>query len=370
MGIFTREKSNFAYQKELDLAKGLAIIFMVLVHTNEYYQSLSIEGGFYNRVVEFLGSPPAAPIFMIILGAGIVYSKRSNPKYLFRRGVSLLAMGYMLSVFSDVIPGAILAHKFNDMSYLTEGIEYLGGFDILHFSGLAFIFFAFVKRFNICNKKLFVIWCGLATLNMFIRGNPVENETLNIICRGLWGTDDFSWFPFLSWIIFPIVGYYFGQLLIRCTDKKTLYKNLFIITAPLSVPLWIYSYINNVRFGAFGNLWQTEYYHHDILGNIVLCVFALFWISVLYFVAQYLPQGVNKAMSRWSKNTNSIYCIHYSLLGFTTIVLEQESYGPGMVIVIAICVFVVTDFLSVAYKKVKSRGLLKDSNPDDRLVLD
>ena len=34
--IFTKEMSNLGRQRELDLAKGLAIIFMIWVHVNEY----------------------------------------------------------------------------------------------------------------------------------------------------------------------------------------------------------------------------------------------------------------------------------------------------------------------------------------------
>ena len=52
--IFTKDASNRQRQIELDIAKGLAIIFMVWVHVNEYFQADLYHGGTYNRVVEFL----------------------------------------------------------------------------------------------------------------------------------------------------------------------------------------------------------------------------------------------------------------------------------------------------------------------------
>ena len=85
--LFSTEKINSGRQKELDFAKGLAIIFMIIVHVNEVYQNSNLEGGIYNRFIEFIGSPPAAPIFMFLLGVGIVYSKNISANILFNRGI-------------------------------------------------------------------------------------------------------------------------------------------------------------------------------------------------------------------------------------------------------------------------------------------
>ena len=104
--IFSKQIVNLGRQKELDFAKGLAIIFMVLVHTGEYFQGES--GELYERIVEFLGSPPAAPIFMLALGVGIVYSKRNDASTLLKRGVKLLALGYAFNIISDVILNTLL----------------------------------------------------------------------------------------------------------------------------------------------------------------------------------------------------------------------------------------------------------------------
>lgn len=61
--VITKEKVNMGRQRELDVAKGLAIIFMLLVHVYEVY-GREVEGTGFSKVVEFLGSPPAAPVFM------------------------------------------------------------------------------------------------------------------------------------------------------------------------------------------------------------------------------------------------------------------------------------------------------------------
>lgn len=209
--LFNNKKVNLGRQKELDIAKGLAILFMVIVHVNEVYQSADFEAGLYERIIEFIGSPPAAPIFMLLLGVGLVYSKNNNPKALIRRGLFLFVGAYIL----NFIPYSILAILEDDASYKIEAWRSLFGIDILQFSGLTMIFFGLIKKFNIKDKFLPIIWVGFATLNIFLRGTSTDNEVLDSILGLFGGTTDYSWFPFLTWITFPIAGYFFGKLLIK-----------------------------------------------------------------------------------------------------------------------------------------------------------
>lgn len=221
--------------------------------------------------------------------------------------------------------------------------------------GLAFIFFALVKKFNIKNQIIFIIWCIFATLNILLRGKGFDNSIINGAARLFWGTDDYSWFPFLTWITFPILGYYFGQILIRCKDKDVLYKNILIYTGAISIPLWITSYINDIRFGAFGELYQTEYYQHEIIGAIILGVFALFWISICYFASKHISEKIHNIMGRWSRNTNIMYCVHQLILGALLLVLEELAYMPKELFIIFICVFIATDLISIAINKIKDK---------------
>lgn len=341
--IFTADKVNLGRQREIDFAKGLAIIFMVLVHAGEIYQGSA--GEVYERVVEFLGSPPAAPVFMMALGIGIVYSRRSDAKTLLKRGGKVLALGYMLNVFREVIPYLILAIRTGDAMYKEDAWKYLWGADILAFAGLTFIFFGLIKQFNIKNMQIFVIWCGMATLNLILRGVSFESEAANMISGLFWGTNDYSWFPFLTWIFYPILGYFFGNLLIRCRNKEIFYRKLLVSTGILSVPLWIYAYINNVQFGAFGELYQGTYYHHDLMGNIILGTFALFWISICFYTVKFIPQKVYCMFARWSRNLDMMYLVHYIILGWLVLVIEMGAQTPKTVVIIAVCVFIVTDLI-------------------------
>jgi uncharacterized membrane protein len=75
---------NAARQPELDMARGLAVFFMIAVHVLEILGDTALAETGPGIVIGFLGGPPAAPVFMMLLGVGIVYSARATPENLAR----------------------------------------------------------------------------------------------------------------------------------------------------------------------------------------------------------------------------------------------------------------------------------------------
>lgn len=336
----------------MDIAKGLAVIFMVLVHVYEVYGE-DVKGTIFSEIIEFLGSPPAAPVFMFLLGAGLVYSKKSTAKVTFTRGCKLFVLAYALNFVRDFIPYMIIGKMDNDPASITEAWDSLFGIDILAFAALAFMFFAIVKKYKIKDNYLIILWAVFSSLGLLLSRLTVENEVFNSIFGLIWGTDDYSWFPFLNWIFYPIIGYIFANKLIRCTDKDKLYKELFIVTTPLSIALWLCTYIKRIDFGLF-DLFQTNYYHHDIIGNIIMGVFVLQWISCIYLITKNMSDGIYKCFARWSKNCNGIYCAHWVILGYSMLVLE-DAYGQVMLCIMALIIFILSDIISIFLDKKKIR---------------
>ena len=355
MNILSDKPVNTSRQLELDLAKGLAILFMVWVHVNESYQIPLYEGGAYNRFIEFIGSPPAAPVFMFLLGAGIIYSKKSTPKYLLKRGIFMIILAYALNFFRDFIPFSLLAIKESDPSYNVDAVTNLFGIDILPFAGLSFIFFSIIKKLKIQVSKLPLIYLILATLNLFLRDKSAGSYAADAFFGLFWGTNEFSWFPFLSWIFYPILGYIFAHILIHTEDKRALYKTCGIYSFIALIPLTIYAYINNVHFGAFGELYQETYYHHDIMGNIIMGTFTIFWLSVIFLISLHINEKVLALFSRWSKNVNLIYCTHWIVLGYSMLIFELETLGPVQIFIIAVIIFIISDFISFEISKFRSK---------------
>ena len=90
--LFSNEPVNRGRQIELDLAKCLAIFFMIFLHcyfgTSYFANDISL--GMQRAVSQLFGGPFAAPVFMFTMGVGMVYSRNQAPAYLIKRGIKLI----------------------------------------------------------------------------------------------------------------------------------------------------------------------------------------------------------------------------------------------------------------------------------------
>jgi hypothetical protein len=355
--LFSHEKVNCGRQLELDIARGLAIAFMVLVHVFELFVETPFPETVSTHVISFLGSPPAAPVFMLLLGAGIVYSKRSSPTFLFKRGIIILILAYTLGLCRDVIPSFIGYLIHGDLEIFQEGVTDFFGVDILQFAGLTFLFFAIVLKLR------FKIWQIVLCMFVFGALQAILGEMstgifwVDVLTGLFWGSWENSWFPFFSWIFFPAAGYIFGTILMHCKNKTLMYQRLFIISATALIPLVILSYYYNIEFGAFGEFYQQQYYHQDLFGNIIITIFCLLWISLLYFITVLFKNYSFSVLRRWSKNVNQIYITHWIILGSLYYIFIEGPLSLWVIILMSIVVLMVSDLIVWLYLKQKANFL-------------
>ncbi len=102
--MFDLKEVNTGRQFEIDVAKAMAVLFMIGVHTFE--QLTDMKNVTLYRIVELLGCPPAAGVFMFAMGIGMVYTKHNSPTEFARRGGKLILMGIVLNFFREIISRA------------------------------------------------------------------------------------------------------------------------------------------------------------------------------------------------------------------------------------------------------------------------
>ena len=347
---FAKEEVNTGRQPELDIAKGFAIIFMIWVHV---YEELSpSSSGILNTLVEILGGPFAAPIFMICMGISMNFTRHSTPKDLARRGLSILWIGIILNIFRFVIPDVIKYAFTGNKAFLWDSFQ-LFSVDILQFAGLAFLFFALIKKLNVNKTVLGITGIAASVLGMFLCNVQTGNYVLDQFLGFIWGNDTRSYFPFLSWIIFPIFGYIFGSYLRRCSDKKTFYLAVYPAGLVLMLGYLFMTITKGLMFLSGGS-----YYHLSVIDALFFCVLSLLVFGTGYFITQAFKAHEFRIMNRFSKNINTIYCIHWVWIGFFG-VIQTIVFGTNTIkfwegTVIAVFLLIVSDRLAVLWiEKIK-----------------
>jgi uncharacterized membrane protein len=333
-------------QPELDLAKGFAIVFMVWTHVFEELAP-NADGALATLVRNILGGPFAAPIFMICLGIGICHSKHNAPKDLMHRGISLLKIGLLLNVFRYVIPDLIKYAITNNIQYLYDTFA-LFSVDILQFAGLAFLFLAAAKKLELGKVALLLIGVAASILGTVLRYMSTGNYVIDQFLGFLWGTKTATFFPFLNWIIFPIIGMVFGALSKRCKDKAGLYLRV----TPLCAGIMLVYLFFTIYFG-FMFISEGAYYFLGVFDAMFFIILAVMVFGCCYALQYWLSKLKYKFLMRVSKNINVVFCVHWTIIGWLGIVqlffMQLKDMQFWQVTLLAAIILFLTDQLTTLY---------------------
>ncbi|MDD3436781.1 MAG: heparan-alpha-glucosaminide N-acetyltransferase domain-containing protein [Candidatus Gastranaerophilales bacterium] len=327
---------------ELDFIKAVAIFFMILVHCFETFTLPDLQTGNLNYTIRLLGGPFVAPIFMFSMGIGLVYSSKSIPQQLFKRGILLIIFGYLLQFFRDS-SYCIVGFFKHEPSLVQKGILYILGVDIMIFAGLFFIFFVVFKLLKMKSYWLITLYIIFAVLNHFLADIHFAKLWQNIFAGYFWGSWENTWFPFFSWYIYPVCGYFTGNLIKNNENKNLFYKKMAFYS---SVCLIIFYFLfQNVDFGIQSSYYEN-YFHQGYEGNLVYLSLILLWFSVSYFIVKCLPQSIKNIVIIWSTNLNKRYIIQWLIIGLFILIFTPLSQHFFVVVWIFFVILILSDYLS------------------------
>lgn len=360
MNNSTAEKYiNTKRQIEVDIVKGLAVLFMIFIHTMDFYLDESSYGTFY-RIITFLGSAPAAPVFMFAMGIGFIYTKNNEPAMFFKRGISIFFLGYLLNFLRGFLP-AFIGGKFGYYGLTEDGewYTYLVEADILQFAGLAMIFYGLLKKIKIKEVYYPFIALTVGIITPFIRGIKTGITLVDIFIANINGGYDFIYHPFFSWIVYPLMGAFFGWLLIQVKDKDKFYLGALAISVPVTI-ICLKIYFDNPSLNiGIANGEPYKYFHHGLFGNILIGSFIVWWLAIWYFTSKILAKFMTKKLLYWSKFVTTIYIVHWLILGWLTLGLNLmfSIYTFNLVgtMTAMFVVLLLTDRITHAYNRLKNR---------------
>ncbi len=313
-GIFYSFPINSGRQTELDLARAVVIFFLAFIHiTIECSTDEALCGGIPYLFDTVIGGSFSAPLYMFVMGVGMFYAKKPH----FIRGIRLLGLSYVLNICRYLIPSLIgYGITGETEKYIQPLIYKVLGNDILTFAGIAMMLIALLISIKTPRWLMMILAFSSSALGTLLNGVDVGNDFGNIFLGYLIGTEDaagnvLSDFPLLNWLIFPLVGYLFGSVLVKVKDKKRFYLMLSPVCAIYTISYYIYGIKNEV--GMFGE-GQNCYYHmifRDAFASLTL-IFGL--IGIYYFISLILPKWIMKLAGGISKNITMVYCIHWVIV--------------------------------------------------------
>jgi uncharacterized membrane protein len=351
---FAKEPVNLGRQRELDIAKGLAIIFMVFCH------SFEILSGFFDPKIStdlaylildvILGGSFAAPAFMFCMGISFCYSRKNSAKDMLRRALSVAVVALLLEIFRTAIPGLLEWLIFRD----PECIEYVYVFfeaDILQFAALSMLVIALFKKLNLKPYVMVIIAVFCSVVGQLLQWVSTGSAVLDLFTGFIWHSHDYSFFPLLNWLIFPVCGYAFGGAWQRLQNKEA----FFLRVTPISFGIAIAYFIPMAFIGEY-YLSGGDYYGMGIGDAVFAFVICFAMIGLGYYLAKWGGR-ISDWLGSLGARVTSVYCIHWTIYCFLGLLLScvlGDYISQWIIIPVSVVVLVASDLLSRLYVKIKT----------------
>ena len=353
---FNKDRVNLGRQTELDIAKGIAIIFMVFCHAFEmlcWFFNPEISTDFaYVLLDVILGGSFAAPVFIFCMGISFAYSRRTSAGDMFKRALKMAGIVLIFEIARTALPGLLQWVISGD----PECIEYVYMFfnvDILQFVTLALLVIALFKKLKLKPLVMVIIAVICSVIGQLLQGVSTGSYIGDIVAGFLWNSNEYAYFPLLNWLIFPVCGYAFSGIWQRLQDKEKFFR----IVTPVS---WVISIVYFASMAFFGEYYLSggEYYGLGILDAVFALIICFSMIGLGYYLTKWGGRISNWLSSMGSRVT-SFYCIHWTIYYYLYVFLFcflEDYISQWLIIPVSILIIAASDLLSKAYKNKKFKN--------------
>jgi uncharacterized membrane protein len=311
-GLGTRERV-----RAFDLARGLAIVFMIGVHVLWHWGAPDTWTTPIGQAISFLGGPTAAPVFMFLMGASLAFSSRSSFSSLAVRGLWLVWLGYLLNFLRGVIPaylglstGLVTADQIAPFTLpwlaTTVDVHHMAGLSLIALAGLRLV------------ARPGWIWLGIAAIVVLtgplVRGFELGAPLLDGPLTPILGGAPNVYYAVIPWIAFPLCGAVYGGVVARATDAVGR-RRVFRWGAALGVALCAAGFglfvLNPPTFDV-GTYWRMPPSYFVSIGGLVLVWLWLCDVAVRHVRAN----RIFAFLYGWSSNVIAIYFTHWLVVGW------------------------------------------------------
>lgn len=362
---------NAGRQIGIDLAKCLAILFMVGIHCLMEFGADETNPFYYYFDLIF-GSILAAPVFMTAMGIGVAYSRKSTAKQLIARGGNILVLAYLLNIVR-VLPNYIIAGALNDLDLLFEAVFiHTPCGDILAFAGISLILFGVMRACKLKDYWVLTVGIVFSLAATFLPLATTDNVFLNAF-SGLFTITAYNGritmvFPLLSWFIFPCFGYWYGNRLKNSNNPNHFHLIFLLIGAVIAITGFTFE--SNIGFGFAYDFTAHGFYGMKIYDAVFCIGAAIGFFALCHFLSIVSSKKLQQGYITMSNALNLIYLIHWVIILWITLPLDYYGIYPPLwgCILIAIGIAIVATTLGILLKRHIKKKMTDNPNSLWRFV--
>jgi len=329
----------------LDLARGLAIVFMVFQHVQIVFAVSEGESSALGAAFLLLGTAPAAPVFMVAMGFLFGSSTRTGVRSGLVRGLQLFALGYALNLLRFVLPLLVRGDP--------HAIELFGGtwwgaffeIDILQLAGLSLIVLGPVKRYVRDPPLVLALAAAVAIVAPLLWGAGGGSVVLD----PLWGLGEWVSFPLFPWLAYPLLGLALAGFTGRAASAGLLMRAWALAGAAAvlaGAALVVLAPAGSVIL-AFG-----DYYRSGLPVQLLLAGFVLLWLPFLWWLDRRLAwRAVPRYLTSLSRNITAVYLIQWVLIGWLAIGLGVFDRPSWLAALLGVPILVASHLLALGYHR-------------------
>jgi uncharacterized membrane protein len=346
-GLVRRERI-----RAFDLAAGLAVLFMILVHVLWHWGRPATWTTPIGEAISYAAGPTAAPVFAFLMGASLGAAPRASFGSMAARGAWLVFLGYVLNFLRGVIPASIgLATGFitaeevqpYDAWWLATTVD-------LHMMiGLSLVAAAALRT----RVEPGWGWLAIAAVlvlvappvRSFTAGTPLLDAPLTPIL----GHAQNVYYAAIPWLAFPLGGAVFGRAMARTPNRGRLFGRgaavgAVLIVAGLGLIAW-----QQPGFDVF------TYWRMPLSFAVAIFGIILVWLALGEAVTR-IP-AIDRRLRvvyAWSDRVIAMYFAHWIIVGWGVGLVGFRDLALAPVLVAMAAAVVATHYASRLAVKLES----------------
>lgn len=280
---------------------------MIQVHLTELFARPELYHSPAGRISLFLGGPPVAPLFMLVLGYFVAASRRSAAQLLARGGLLLL-----VALLLNIGLNGHLLLKIRSGVFQLNPWNYVLGVDILFLASFGILVLAVLRpvlnRFRLLPLALALL---IAFTTPRLNGPLTIESPMRYALAFVGGNYQWSYFPLFPWLAYPLAGYAFFHFwqrrLLRRWNSAWHWTLLAVsgITVVLTMPYGI---------GVASQL--VDYYHHGGTFFLWTLLFLTFWMLAMSVLDTHAGQTAPLRFVKWlGRNVTIVYILQWLMIG-------------------------------------------------------